>query len=191
VSTSRLPRGGGHVRPSQLPKGSHGRALCRQCATEVPSSRRTFCSDECVDEWKAAHMWPADVRRLLEKRDHGVCAICGLDCIRTVNRMRSILTKLRGPGVDLFAASWAYRYSAEASEQAMQHPLVREFCELAKRAGVKSSHRFSTVWDADHIKPVCEGGGECDLSNYRTLCRGCHHKESATLAKRRSKARKA
>jgi hypothetical protein len=24
-------------------------------------------------------------------------------------------------------------------------------------------------WQADHIVPVAEGGGECDLSNYRTL----------------------
>eukprot|EP00976_Prorocentrum_cordatum_P075602 1181956-Prorocentrum_minimum.AAC.10 len=24
-------------------------------------------------------------------------------------------------------------------------------------------------WQADHIVPVAEGGGECDLNNYRTL----------------------
>jgi len=26
------------------------------------------------------------------------------------------------------------------------------------------------LWDADHIVPVAEGGGECDLANMRTLC---------------------
>jgi 5-methylcytosine-specific restriction protein A len=31
-----------------------------------------------------------------------------------------------------------------------------------------------TLWDADHIVPVVEGGGECDLSNIRTLCLKCH-----------------
>ena len=34
--------------------------------------------------------------------------------------------------------------------------------------------RRRTFWDADHIVPVAEGGGECDLSNLRTLCLWCH-----------------
>jgi 5-methylcytosine-specific restriction enzyme A len=29
-------------------------------------------------------------------------------------------------------------------------------------------------WEADHILPVSDGGGECGLENYRLLCRGCH-----------------
>jgi 5-methylcytosine-specific restriction endonuclease McrA len=29
-------------------------------------------------------------------------------------------------------------------------------------------------WEADHILPVADGGGECGLENYRLLCRGCH-----------------
>lgn len=39
-------------------------------------------------------------------------------------------------------------------------------------------------WQADHIVPVVEGGGLCDLSNYRTLCRPCHKRETAALRKR-------
>jgi 5-methylcytosine-specific restriction endonuclease McrA len=31
-----------------------------------------------------------------------------------------------------------------------------------------------SLWDADHIIPVAEGGGECDLWNMRTLCLKCH-----------------
>ena len=30
------------------------------------------------------------------------------------------------------------------------------------------------LWDADHVVPVAAGGGECDLSNMRTLCLLCH-----------------
>jgi len=30
------------------------------------------------------------------------------------------------------------------------------------------------LWDADHIIPVAGGGGECGLSNMRTLCLKCH-----------------
>ncbi len=29
-------------------------------------------------------------------------------------------------------------------------------------------------WEADHILPVADGGGECGLDNYRLLCRRCH-----------------
>jgi 5-methylcytosine-specific restriction endonuclease McrA len=35
-------------------------------------------------------------------------------------------------------------------------------------------------WEADHIVPVADGGGECGLDNYRLLCRPCHVK--VTLA---------
>ena len=43
-----------------------------------------------------------------------------------------------------------------------------------------------TLWDADHIVPVSEGGGECDLANVRTLCLKCHRAATAELRKRRS-----
>lgn len=29
-------------------------------------------------------------------------------------------------------------------------------------------------WDADHILPVCQGGGACEITNFQTLCKGCH-----------------
>jgi len=45
-----------------------------------------------------------------------------------------------------------------------------------------------SLWDADHIVPVAEGGGECDLSNMRTLCLKCHSAATAEL-KRRLKQR--
>jgi 5-methylcytosine-specific restriction protein A len=40
------------------------------------------------------------------------------------------------------------------------------------------------LWDADHILPVAEGGGQCDLSNMRTLCLKCHRDATAALRKR-------
>ncbi len=38
-----------------------------------------------------------------------------------------------------------------------------------------------SLWDADHIVPVAEGGGECDLSNMQTLCLKCHRLLTAEL----------
>jgi hypothetical protein len=36
--------------------------------------------------------------------------------------------------------------------------------------------------------PVVEGGGECDLTNIRTLCLNCHRKATAALRDRRKQA---
>jgi 5-methylcytosine-specific restriction endonuclease McrA len=46
-----------------------------------------------------------------------------------------------------------------------------------------------SLWDADHIVPVAEGGGECDLSNLRTLCLKCHRARTAELRERLRAAR--
>ena len=46
--------------------------------------------------------------------------------------------------------------------------------------GLKRLHRTS-LWDGDHILPVVEGGGQCDLSNMRTLCLRCHRQVTNAL----------
>jgi 5-methylcytosine-specific restriction endonuclease McrA len=51
-----------------------------------------------------------------------------------------------------------------------------------------SRHHYG-IWDADHVVPVVEGGGESTLENYRTLCCRCHGEETAKLRKRRAKKR--
>src|SRR5271165_979804 len=56
--------------------------------------------------------------------------------------------------------------------------------KLLRDWGLKPGWRKS-LWDADHIVPVVEGGGECDLENIRTLCLKCHRAATAELRKRR------
>jgi len=41
-----------------------------------------------------------------------------------------------------------------------------------------------SLWDADHIIPVAEGGGQCDLTNMRTLCLLCHREATRALRER-------
>ena len=55
--------------------------------------------------------------------------------------------------------------------------------------GLKAITRKS-LWDADHILPVCEGGGECDLENIRTLCLACHRDATHELRRRLGSAAK-
>jgi 5-methylcytosine-specific restriction endonuclease McrA len=54
--------------------------------------------------------------------------------------------------------------------------------------GLKQRLRRS-LWEADHIIPVIEGGGECDLDNIRTLCLRCHRKATAALRARLRQAK--
>ena len=53
--------------------------------------------------------------------------------------------------------------------------------------GLKRISRKS-LWDADHILAVAEGGGECDLDNLRTLCLLCHRRQTVELRRRLASA---
>jgi 5-methylcytosine-specific restriction protein A len=52
--------------------------------------------------------------------------------------------------------------------------------KLLKDWGLREGSRKS-MWDADHTVPVAEGGGQCDLSNMRTLCLRCHRAATSAL----------
>jgi 5-methylcytosine-specific restriction protein A len=60
--------------------------------------------------------------------------------------------------------------------------------ELIRHWGVNPRSRKS-LWDADHILPVAEGGGECDIKNIRTLCLRCHRVVTAQLRERIRRAK--
>ena len=61
----------------------------------------------------------------------------------------------------------------------------RHKLKLLARWRLKRLNR-KTLWDADHILPVVEGGGECDLENIRTLCLLCHRQQTLELRARLS-----
>jgi hypothetical protein len=143
---------GGRAAVEELPKGPSGRSLCRWCSLEVPSRRRTFCSDFCVHEWRL-RTDPSYLRDKTFDRDRGVCAAC---CVDTVAAFRQI-RRSRGTARLRLLQQW----------------------------GLKSLSRRS-LWDADHIVPVVEGGGACDLANIRTLCLLCHRTATAELRSRRA-----
>ena len=57
-------------------------------------------------------------------------------------------------------------------------------CQLLEMWGLTSIQARRSLWDADHIVPVAEGGGQCDLDNLRTLCLPCHREVTANLRRR-------
>jgi len=40
---------------------------------------------------------------------------------------------------------------------------------------------FDSKWQADHILPVCKGGGACGIDNFQTLCVDCHKSKTSNL----------
>lgn len=54
--------------------------------------------------------------------------------------------------------------------------------------GMQTITSRRSLWDADHILPVAEGGGQCDLDNIRTLCLPCHREVTAQLRLRLRKS---
>lgn len=167
----RISQAAGWAIESKMPKGPNGRNLCRWCGQEVPRGRQTFCSNDCVREHKIRTN-PGYVRQLLFARDRGVCAICGLDTVAEEQRLAlEITAALRPDGNRLDWISAQKRF--------------------ATRMGAKfTARRHGGFWDADHIVPVVEDGGECGLDNYRTLCILCHKAETKALRARLSKQKK-
>lgn len=176
MATQRAKRGG-FCNEARLPKGPNGRALCRRCGTEVPKGRRTFCSAACVHEWQLETN-PGYCRSQVFERDHGVCALCGLDTVAWARKRLEELDQIKqkyhtrtGPGPTLSDSIFAWKENNGT-------PYSRT---LNWNTG---------LWDMDHVTPVVEGGGLCGLDGYRTLCIPCHRKVTAELRARLAKRNK-
>lgn len=91
---------------------------------------------------------PGYLRRAVGKRDRGVCAVCRTDT-RALGRALAAL-------------------DAAARRARME----------ALGLGAYAHRSLSGLWDADHVRPVAEGGGECGLDGMQTLCLLCHKRKS-------------
>jgi 5-methylcytosine-specific restriction enzyme A len=195
---SRFKKDAGWV---HVPRGTKRR--CRWCDGPVKPPRRTFCSAKCVHEHKLRSSG-SYLREWVEKRDKGVCRECGLDCDRLLKVLKFLNNetylswyearerRIRDKFWDL------YGESEEAQEKLIelnhQRRAAREKFEQRHKTWLALANirypwafRFGTkeyvchLWEADHIVPVAEGGGECSLDNMRTLCIPCHQTETKKL----------
>ncbi len=178
MSRHRISPEAGWCNQSKLPKGPNGRNLCRQCGDEVPKGRQTFCSQACVDAWSVKTN-PGHARRLVFKRDRGVCAVCGLDTealVRELKRLRREARKRMGYRDD--HSSYYGRFYADTpfGQMVERLQLPRHLRDLDR-----------SFWEMDHTIPVVEGGGECGLDNLRTLCWACHARATRQLRGRRAR----
>lgn len=164
MSLERIRVDAGFCDTTKLPRGPNGRALCRQCNEEVPKGRRSFCGNECIDQWKLKTDTGYQRARVLE-RDNGICMACKLDCVR----LERAITRRWGDGFKRF-----YRLYMWASGRAV----TTKFAP------------WRSLWEMDHVLPVSEGGGDCGLENLRTLCIWCHNEVTAKLRKRLARTRR-
>ena len=144
-----------------------GRVLCRWCLGIVERPRRTFCSAECVHEWTVRSS-TSYARRCVKKRDKGICARCGIDTEVLRLELKGLLLECR-----------------KAGDKAAFYVRIGE---LGIKGPEYKAYRPHSLWEADHIVPVSQGGGCCGLDNLRTLCWRCHREATAALRASRRKA---
>lgn len=51
---------------------------------------------------------------------------------------------------------------------------IRKSLFMMDKGFCRCCGQYDENWQADHIIPVSEGGGACDLSNFQTICTDCH-----------------
>jgi hypothetical protein len=133
--------------------------------------------------------------RLLPRGPNGraLCRWCGEECPPGNGRTfcgGQKATFERATGAVMIAGQGCVHEHCLRSQPGYARKLVwardRGKCALCGAVCGRKGHE----WQADHIVPVAEGGGSCDLSGLRTLCTACHRVETAKLAARRAAVRR-
>jgi len=151
----------GFIDPKTLPINDEGYRCCRYCSGSVKPPKRTFCSPNCVHEYKLRSNG-SYLRHQVYLRDRGICAIRQLDT-KELARQISILS-INDPRRDL---------------------LLKQN-NIHKTRKIKPRKKGGGLWDADHIICVKDGGGQCGLENIRTLCIRCHKLRTAECSAKKN-----
>lgn len=152
--------------------------LCSCGCGRKPQGRRLYWySEECVNEWKIKNQ-PAYVRELLLERDHGICACCGRDTLK-------LRRQFHGIRAEATQHTWRKLPARHRGDYFRPVRHLDRWHEASRFPGTNRSW-----WDADHIVEVVNGGGQCGLENYQTLCVPCHKDKTARLARELAEARK-
>jgi len=141
-------------RPVAAADGAPG--ACEWCGSQSTQGS-AFCSPACEEKARVRSSMTA-ARNQIFAIEHGVCQVCGLDAHALYERVKALSPPERHQ--DLLRAG------------------------VKERKAMLENPQEGMFWQVDHIKPVAEGGGECDITNLRTLCTMCHAKETRRLQDR-------
>ena len=159
--------------------------ICCWCGVDLPKGRQSWCGKGCVDDYQMKYDW-GKIRAAVERRDRGVCVLCGLDTEklkRVLRHARSAQNRM--PMQD--HAAWS-TVPKIAADRCREHAKSSAWREAAVEIGFSISISRDW-WEADHIVPRVRGGGN-ELTNLRTLCWPCHVVETANLAAERARERR-
>lgn len=161
----------------QRPIGRDGLRPCCVCGDPLTGRRRRYCGDACAQEAGIRSGNTAAIRAAVFGRDRGVCAACGRDC----HALEMSLS--------LVAPTPPYVESQKDYERTLAVRGIARKLEKAAIRQVIAGGFDSGFWQADHVTPVSEGGGGCDLDGFQTLCVPCHKLTTAALAARTAAGR--
>ncbi len=150
-------------------RGPNGFRLCRHCSKEVMPPRKTFCSDICVHNWKLRSD-PKYLRKIIYQRDLGICNKCKIDTRYTRIELENAARESM-----LQSGKWSWEENSI-------------YIAICRKYGITVKQSRSSLWDADHVTRVVDGGGECGIDNIVTLCKKCHQEKSKQEIKRRKDA---
>ena len=155
-------------------RSSNGGCLLRACVNCGKAYGNLLPSGTCT--WKChqelcVRLSGSSIRRQLLELEKGICCLCKLDAHAVFKRFKRL-------------------HPSDRVQELMRlsFPLPTK---LAGSGGILHDPKEGDFWQADHILPVSEGGGECTLENIRTLCSKCHRRETQKLLRRLKSARAA
>lgn len=152
-------------------KNADGKYLCRVCATVLPGRMRSFCRDQCRDD--ALIRCGINVRSIVEDRDNGWCARCGVHVPTLEKRIREAFYRHTDNG-----SYHCWRYYLHGKER-------ERWERFLSRIGINPTHELNkSLWEAHHKHAVKDGGGGAGLDEYETLCHWCHNEETAAQQRR-------
>ena len=139
----------------------HALPHCLYClALHQPAPDSPFCSERCAAAYTCAETGAAARRHLFE-RELGVCQLCGFDAHQLFQRIAALPTE----------------------QDRLQVLMGSPYSTLSARMKrMLTAPKEGDFWEADHIIPVAEGGGETSLDNFQTLCVPCHTRKTAQQA---------
>ena len=141
---------------------SASRRICCNCLK--PSScllTSGTCSWKCHQELSSRVSGSA-IRRQLFELEKGICTLCKRDMHAVFQRFKRL----------------------QPSDRVQELMRLHGFKVATSNSAILQNPVEGHFWQADHVLPVAEGGGECSLHNIRTLCTPCHQRETAKLQRR-------
>lgn len=158
----RLPIDADHPAYDPGSCGPDGYPQCRRCLAEIRDRRDGFCSDACRHDF-LIRTSAAYARAAVFARDRGVCTHCRLDC----GLLDRVVRRLCAPTPE--------------TDPGAGRVLALRFISLL---GFGIRRKVISLWQADHRVAIAEGGVDCGLGNYRTLCLDCHAIQTKDLHRR-------